>query len=67
MRVGVIRLGGVAESIHLPACRSIDMLDVVAACDPDDHRRSLIAARFSIPAVYLTPQLVPPSISVTWC
>ena len=52
MRVGVIGLGGVAESIHLPACRSIDKLDVVAACDPDDHRRSLIAERFSIPAVY---------------
>ncbi len=52
LRVGLIGLGGVAEDIHLPACRSIGKLAVVAACDPDNQRRSLMAKRFAIPAVY---------------
>jgi predicted dehydrogenase len=54
LRVAVIGLGGVAERIHLPACRSIAGLEVVAGAEPDDERRRCVGERFSIPATYPT-------------
>lgn len=37
--VALIGLGLVAENIHLPACKLVTELKVVAACDPDPGRR----------------------------
>jgi len=34
-RVAILGLGGVAESIHLPACALLPDLKIVAACDTD--------------------------------
>jgi predicted dehydrogenase len=52
MRVAVFGLGGVAERIHLPACRAVEGLEVVAACEPDPLRRERVGRRFAIPALY---------------
>lgn len=52
MRVALFGLGGVAERIHIPACRALDDVDLVAACEPDAARRDMVASRFSIPRVY---------------
>ena len=48
----MIGLGGVAERIHLPACRQIPDLEVVAACDPSENRRLEIGSRFQIPKTF---------------
>ena len=48
----MIGLGGVAERIHLPACRQIPDLEVVAACDPNENRRQEIGSRFKIPKTF---------------
>lgn len=48
----MIGLGGVAERIHLPACRQIPDLEVVAACDPSENRRQEIGSRFKIPKTF---------------
>lgn len=47
-RVAIAGLGGVAERIHLPACRAIPEIEVVAACEPDADRRKRMAARFGL-------------------
>jgi predicted dehydrogenase len=55
-RVAIAGMGGVAERIHLPACRAIPEIEVAGACDPDAGRRRAMAARFSIPKVFETFQ-----------
>jgi predicted dehydrogenase len=52
VRVGVIGLGGVAERIHLPAVAMLQSVQVVAACEPDQARREMMARRFSIPSTF---------------
>jgi len=52
LRTALIGLGAAAEHIHLPACKSIPELHVIAACEPDAVRRASMQARFSIPSVY---------------
>ena len=47
-RVAVAGLGGVAERIHLPACRAVSEIDVVAGADPDADARARIAGKFAI-------------------
>src|SRR6266567_2473983 len=34
IRVGIVGLGGVADRIHLPACRAVPELEVAGGCDP---------------------------------
>lgn len=52
LRTAIFGLGGAAERIHLPACRDVSGIDVVAACEPIDELRRRVADRFSIPHVY---------------
>lgn len=52
MKTALIGLGLVAEQIHLPACRLVEGLDVVAGCDPRPERRAQMTSRFSIPVTY---------------
>jgi predicted dehydrogenase len=52
MRTVVIGLGKVAERIHLPACKSVPEIELVAASDTSSERRSAIKDQFSIPTVY---------------
>jgi len=51
-RIAVAGLGGVAERIHLPACRSIPEIEIVGGADPDAMVRSRIAAKFGLPKVF---------------
>ena len=56
VRTAIFGLGGVAERIHLPACRAIGEIQVVAACEPLEARREQMRARFQLPAVYADAQ-----------
>jgi predicted dehydrogenase len=47
-RIAVAGLGGVADRIHLPACRAVPEIEVVAGADPDAAARTRIAAKFDI-------------------
>ena len=47
-RIAVAGLGGVADRIHLPACRAVPEIEVVAAADPDSAVREKAAAKFGI-------------------
>jgi predicted dehydrogenase len=52
VRTAILGLGNVAERIHLPACRGIDAIEVVAASEPREDRRREMQSRFEIPQVY---------------
>ncbi len=46
MRAAIFGLGGVAERIHLPACKEVAEIEVIAACDPSaEARRKGLAPR----------------------
>src|SRR5215472_1999479 len=51
-RVAIAGLGGVADRIHLPACRCVPEIEVVAAADPDPEVRARTSAKFTIPKTY---------------
>jgi predicted dehydrogenase len=51
-RVAVAGLGGAAERIHLPACRTVPDIDLVGGADPDEAVRIRTAGRFAIPKVF---------------
>lgn len=51
-RVGIFGLGGVAERIHLPACKSIPDVQIVGACEPNEERRRAMADRFGLQVTY---------------
>ena len=52
IRTAILGLGGVAERIHIPACRAVNGLELVGACEPVPERREQMQARFKLPAVY---------------
>lgn len=54
LRVGVIGLGGVADRIHLPACKALPGLKVLAGCDPNEDARKRMAAKFGVAPVFAT-------------
>jgi predicted dehydrogenase len=51
-KVAVVGLGNVAEQIHLPACALLPDVQIVAACEPDNKRRTSVGQRFGIPVLY---------------
>ena len=53
-RIGVIGAGGVADRIHLPACREIPEVEVAGICDPNEEIRQKMAAKFGIPRSFAT-------------
>jgi predicted dehydrogenase len=52
VKVAIIGLGKVVDEIHMPACRMIDEIEVVAGCDPDEARRKMMGERYSLAATY---------------
>lgn len=50
--IAIVGLGAVADRIHLPACRALPQLDVIAGCDPDAGARARMAQKFGIPRTY---------------
>jgi len=58
VRIAVFGLGGAAERIHLPACRLLPDVEVVAACEPDTDRRRRVGQRFGIQGLYGDPEIL---------
>ncbi len=54
VRFAVVGLGQVAHKIHLPACRQIQEIDVIAACDPDESRHPIIREIYPGAALYVS-------------
>jgi predicted dehydrogenase len=50
--IAIVGLGAVADRIHIPACRAVTELEIVAACDPDAPTRERMAKKFRLPRVY---------------
>jgi len=52
VRVGIIGLGGVAERIHLPACRSVSGIELAGAAEPARETREAMAAKHQLSRVF---------------
>ncbi len=51
-RVAIIGLGGVAERIHIPACRAVREIELAGACEIDPETRRRMTEKFGLRAVY---------------
>lgn len=56
VRIGIIGAGGILQVAHIPNLRSESSAQLVAVCDIDPARASLIAQRFEFPAWYDEPE-----------
>src|SRR5262249_22448330 len=54
IRVGVVGLGGVADRIHLPACRAVPEIEVAGGCDPNPEARRKMAQKFGVARTFET-------------
>lgn len=55
LRIGIVGLGGIAQSAHIPAYQKIpDLCEIVAGCDVNEVVRTEAAQKFNIPHVYAT-------------
>lgn len=54
VRVGVIGVGGLACSIHLPILSSLEEVELVALCDWVETRAQEACRRFAVPKMYLS-------------
>ncbi len=52
LRIGVIGIGGIARSVHLPSLNELPGARVVALCDLIEERAAEQAERFGIPRTY---------------
>lgn len=52
VRAAIIGLGKVAENIHIPACRAVEQIELVAACDVRGERARAIGEKFKIARIY---------------
>ncbi|MBI3695729.1 MAG: Gfo/Idh/MocA family oxidoreductase, partial [Acidobacteria bacterium] len=52
VRTAIIGLGGVAERIHIPACRAVGAIELVGGAEPDAETRRRMAQKFGLKAVY---------------
>jgi predicted dehydrogenase len=48
VRIGIIGLGGVAERIHLPACRKVGGIELAGAAEPVRETREAMAAKHQL-------------------
>ncbi len=47
-RIGIVGAGGVADRIHLPACKEVSDIEVVGVCDPNASARDGMARKFGV-------------------
>ena len=52
IRTAIFGLGGVADRIHIPACRHVAEVDLVAACETHPETRRRMSEKFGLKAVY---------------
>jgi predicted dehydrogenase len=51
-RVAIVGLGGVADRIHIPACRAVAGLELAGVCETHSETRRRMAEKFGLKAVY---------------
>ncbi|HXG47743.1 MAG TPA: Gfo/Idh/MocA family oxidoreductase [Methylomirabilota bacterium] len=51
-RIAIAGLGGVAERIHIPACRAVAGVEIAGACETHEETRRRMAGKFGLRAVY---------------
>ncbi|MBI4429094.1 MAG: Gfo/Idh/MocA family oxidoreductase [Ignavibacteriales bacterium] len=51
-RIGIVGLGNIAQTIHLPILTKLSDAEVVAVCDLDDNKARFVAEKFEIPRYY---------------
>jgi len=52
LQVAIVGCGGVAQIVHLPVLHTMRNVEVVALCDIDTRKASILANRFSISHIY---------------
>lgn len=52
IRIGIVGLGNIAQTAHLPTLTKLQDAEVVAVCDLDKSRAQFIAEKFGIPRHY---------------
>jgi predicted dehydrogenase len=52
IRIAVIGLGNIAQTIHLPILTKLPDTEVVAVCDLEDTKAQFVGEKFQIPRVY---------------
>src|SRR5262249_11869982 len=52
VRTAIFGLGGVAERIHIPACRAVPSMELAGACEPDPETRRRVAEKYGLQSVY---------------
>jgi predicted dehydrogenase len=53
VRVGIIGVGGIATSAHIPAYQKLaDAVEIVAVCDVDEKRVKQVAEQFNVPHTF---------------
>ncbi len=52
IRIGVVGLGNIAQTIHLPILTKLPDAEVSAVCDLDDNKARVVAEKFGIPRYY---------------
>ncbi|MFN3820716.1 MAG: Gfo/Idh/MocA family protein [bacterium] len=56
VRIGVIGAGGISQVTHIPNILSDPRAELIAICDTDARRASLVAERFGIPTWFDQPE-----------
>ncbi len=54
IRLGIVGLGNIAQTAHLPSLTKMQDAEVVAVCDLDKARAQFIAEKFGVPRTYRT-------------
>lgn len=52
LKVGVVGCGGVAQVVHLPILKKMPDVDVVALCDVDVRKATIVANRFGVKKIF---------------
>jgi predicted dehydrogenase len=52
VRVAMVGAGGISQVVRIPILKKMEDVDLVAICDIDESKASLIADKFSIKSVY---------------
>lgn len=55
-RIGIVGLGNIAQTIHLPLLSKSRDVEIVAVCDLDKSKADFVAAKYEIPRVYTDPE-----------
>ncbi len=56
VNVGVIGVGGIAQTVHLPNLKRMDDVRIVAVCDLDGTKAGFVAEKFRVPEFYRDAQ-----------